>query len=884
MNAFRFIDARRHVIGITGAAAFAMACALPARGGVTTDGTLGQGGALPGPNYQITADLGQQVGGNLFHSFGQFSLHSGESATFSGPNSVNNIIGRVTGGEVSLIDGTIRSTIPGANLYLLNPAGMLFGENARLDVTGSVHVSTADYLRLGDGGRFDARAPADSVLTVAPVAAFGFLGPPAPITVNGAFLRVPDGQTLSLIGGDLTLTDATLYAPAGRINLAAAGSAGEVVPTETDLALRGFGTLGSLTLEHGSAQRPTVNLGDPFGEVELANLDTSGTGGGAIFIRGGQWVSRRGWVFANNYGDQAARGLDIALTGAARFEGATGLTAAAFGAGDAGSIALDVGSLILSGGSQLSSSTFGAGHGGDITLTARDAVTISGTEPTGFSPSGLFATAQTGATGNAGSITLDVGRLDLNGGGQIVSGTLGVGDGGDITLTARDAVTISGVNPTGRYPSGLFSNAQAGATGNAGSIALDVGRLELREGGLIASTTWGAGHGGNIFLTARGAVIVSGTDPTGRYPFPSGLYTHVQTGATGNAGSVVLDVGRLELHGGGLITSATLGAGHGGDITLTARDAVIISGTDPTGDYPSSLFAGAQAGSTGNAGSIVLDVGRLELRGGGLIASATLGAGHGGNITLTVRDSVTISGTTPISPYPSGLFASAEPGSTGDAGDSNITLTTPFLTLTDGGTISTASATTNGGNITLDVDHLRLFNGGAISATVYGGFDTEGGNVTINSGNIVALNGSTITAQANQGRGGNILINAGVFLHDAASTDQVLNASSRITGNDGTVQNNAPNTDLSGSLTVLPTNYLSAADQLGDRCGTSDPDSRGRFIVQGRGGLLPGPDDPATIQPARCRAAPPTLAGATPSPTFPSAPALATAAQSFGDR
>jgi hypothetical protein len=122
-----------------------------------------------------------------------------------------------------------------------------------------------------------------------------------------------------------------------------------------------------------------------------------------------------------------------------------------------------------------------------------------------------------------------------------------------------------------------------------------------------------------------------------------------------------------------------------------------------------------------------------------------------------------------------------------------------------------------------------------------------------------------------------------VFLHDAASTDQVLNASSRITGNDGTVQNNAPNTDLSGSLTVLPTNYLSAADQLGDRCGTSDPDSRSRFIVQGRGGLLPGPDDPATAHPVRCRAAPPTLSEATP-PALSSASTLATAAQGFGNR
>ena len=131
---------------------------------VTLDGTLGRSGALSGPEYAITADLGQQVGGNLFHSFETFTIQRGESATFSGPASVSHILGRVTGGQVSRIDGVVRSTIPGASLYLLNPAGVLFGENARLDVPGSVHTTTADYVRLSDGGRFDAHIPANTKL------------------------------------------------------------------------------------------------------------------------------------------------------------------------------------------------------------------------------------------------------------------------------------------------------------------------------------------------------------------------------------------------------------------------------------------------------------------------------------------------------------------------------------------------------------------------------------------------------------------------------------------------------------------------------------------------------------------------------------------------
>jgi len=150
---------------------FLLLISLSINAEITTDGTLGSRANLPGPDYQIGADLGRQHGGNLFHSFQYFNLNRSESATFSGPNNVSNVISRVTGGNPSNIDGLIRSTVP-ADMYFLNPYGMMFGPNARLDVQGSFHASTADYLRLGENGRFDARNPSDSLLTVAPVASF----------------------------------------------------------------------------------------------------------------------------------------------------------------------------------------------------------------------------------------------------------------------------------------------------------------------------------------------------------------------------------------------------------------------------------------------------------------------------------------------------------------------------------------------------------------------------------------------------------------------------------------------------------------------------------------------------------------------------------------
>jgi filamentous hemagglutinin family protein len=126
-----------------------------AQGEVTLDGSVGPAGALTGPDYQITENLGKRPGSNLFHSFGRFNLNASESATFSGSTGIKNVISRVTGGQTSNIDGTLRVSIPNANLYLLNPAGVIFGQNAKLDVPGSFHVSTADYLKFQDGVRFD---------------------------------------------------------------------------------------------------------------------------------------------------------------------------------------------------------------------------------------------------------------------------------------------------------------------------------------------------------------------------------------------------------------------------------------------------------------------------------------------------------------------------------------------------------------------------------------------------------------------------------------------------------------------------------------------------------------------------------------------------------
>jgi filamentous hemagglutinin family protein len=209
---------------------------------VVLDGTMGGSGALAGPNFTIDTLNGRTIGTNLFHSFSEFNLTSSQSATFTNTTAavISNVLGRITDTNASSIDGRIASTIPDANLFLMNPHGMMFGPNATLDVQGAFHATTADYIGLADGTRFNAiPSGADALLTTAAPSAFGFLGDnPGAITIDHSKLAVPQGQTLSLVGGDITITgtdlntdNVSLITEGGTINLVSVASAGEATFT-----------------------------------------------------------------------------------------------------------------------------------------------------------------------------------------------------------------------------------------------------------------------------------------------------------------------------------------------------------------------------------------------------------------------------------------------------------------------------------------------------------------------------------------------------------------------------------------------------------------------------------------------------------------------------
>jgi filamentous hemagglutinin family protein len=419
---------------------------------VTLDGSLGPGGELSGPDYAITANLGRQAGGNLFHSFGRFNINTGESATFSGPSTVENILSRVTGGQASSIDGLLRTDFPGAspNLFLMNPSGVMFGPNAELDVQGSFHATTADYVKLADGVRFNAvPSAADAVLTTAPPEAFGFLGErqPAGIGVRGSLLKVPDGETLSVVGGDIRIADGTLYAPGGRIDMASVASKGEVVPNAPgqtpDLGVASFEKLGKIEISHSFTPRPEINV------LDILNVDTSGEGGGSIFIRGGQFMLNNSWVFADNWGAQdSLGGIDIQAD-TISLQAGSKITANVLASGRGGNISIETGSLELMDFSFIDNGLqpffddeanlfVGSGNAGAIEIKARDTIKMSGSVILSF----------TEGEGDAGNISIEAGSLELMDQSGISSqSSSGIsvppGNAGTIEIKVRDTIKMS---------------------------------------------------------------------------------------------------------------------------------------------------------------------------------------------------------------------------------------------------------------------------------------------------------------------------------------------------------------------------------------------------------------------------------------------------------
>jgi len=655
---------------------------------VTLDGSMGFSGKLAGPAYEIEAEYGQQAGANLFHSFNKFNLNSEEAAIFKGPSSIENIIGRVTGGEISRIDGLLQSQIDQANLFLLNPNGIIFGENAKLDITGSFYPSSADYLRFKDGTTFDTNHPANSVLTSEFIEAFGFLGEnPGDITIEeNNILSVPYSKSFSIIGGNIDISNSSIQALDGQINIASINSAGEV------------------NLEH-------MNIDDfsDLGEIKIRNgslLNSSGNQGGEIFIRGGKFEIDNSAIKNYNFGDGNGGIIDINLKEDLILsnQGLVGTICSA-GTGDAADIIVKANTISLNNYSRIISGSLSSGNAGDIKIDTSKLYVNSGSRLTS-------STVGEEMTGNAGNIAINAdhsvivtGRTKINDSTKtslISSDTGNYGKGGNIDISAP----LLKINDNAKI-SALTMNA-----GNAGNIIFDVENFELTNGGLINALTGGKGNAGNIDIKASSSLKISN----------SRLFAAAYS--EGDGGSIQIESEFMDMYDSSICVR-TQGAGNAGTFDLNSGDLIIGRDSKIDGD----TF------STGKGGSISINTDTLTIKDGGQIRANTQSQGDGGDINISSENSISVFG---FGNDLSAISAITSEGALGNGG--NVTISSRDLTISELGSIFTTSTSGgDAGDININVQKFSLLNGSQVSAnSIDGG---KPGDVLINAADSIIISG-----------------------------------------------------------------------------------------------------------------------------------------------
>ncbi len=753
-----------------------------ARPEVTLDGSLGgPSGSLPGPDFQIGANVGRQVGSNLFHSFSAFNLNASERAIFNDVGAVSlveNILSRVTGGSASNIDGMLRTDFANAtpNLFLLNRAGVVFGPHASLDVQGSFHVSTADFIELADGVRFDALpSPNDTLLTAAPPAAFGFLREqPAAIAFrgngSGSEFAVPEDETLSVIGGDVEITGAAmLKAPGGRINLASLASAGKVKLGNAALEAESSGPLGTITMQQDST-------------LDVSERQGGTTGGGSVFIRAGNFVVDDSKILANTVNGNS-EGIDIELTEAMRVTNGSSFEARTSGPGKGGDVDIQAKEILLEGGSKLDACSDSA---------SRECSDSAGTDED-------FC----GNCGDAGNIAIKTGRLQLTGGSEINSGTRGPGNAGNVTIKATEEVLFaddSKVRAEARFRPGRLR-----ILGDAGSIVINTVRLELNRGPDISVLTSGDGKGGMVKITAK-EVILKGRGS--EQDDPSALSATTDTGS-GEGGEITINTDRLSLADGATIRALTNGPGNGGNMTIEANDIVL--------EGESNLRVEAGPFASGDAGDLSIKTGRLQVTGGSRIEAGTEGPGKGGNVTIRARD-IVLEGE-------SKLDAVAGPDDSRqfclDCGDGgNITIQTGRLQVREGSEIRAISRSPGkAGNVTIEAEQIVLANGvrrpngNVIESSVLATGQARGGdagNIVIKAGRL-ELNDLAVISVA--GKRGNVEIQA----DDILVQGSFVSAASRGSGPPGSI--------------TITTDLLSLTQRGVINVGTGAPSDGGNLTI-----------------------------------------------------
>jgi len=792
--------------------------------------------------YNITGGTRPGDGHNLFHSFGKFDVPANHIANFLNETKLptDNILARVTGGEISDIFGTIQTQDFGsAKLFLVNPAGFVFGPTATLNVNGSVAFTSADYIKLADNVLFNAtlNTAADALLSTAAVASFGFLSSDSgAIKVLGSTLKVQDGQSIVLAGGNIeiqsdtpiagTARPARLVAPNGTILLGSARSPGEFDSVTLDPLMNvktiPFSTAGSIVLNANSSidvrGEETVSIkGGQF--VLTINDAVVTTKAGAVPAH---TVSLSGDSVIATSSIRQTSGADINMIVGTLVMDSSHIKSSVAGTGAGGNIHIDVGIATLKEGASIRTNTLAPGNAGNVTMIAKESIGLVDSElnsssfdiGNGAGEGGqLWLTApaitlqgsrlisSSNGMRSAGEIRLEAQTLvvkanDVGNESSISANTLGRGMGGSITIRGMDGLRSRTTDVIVADASSITSTTSG--DGDAGDIAILTERMFLANGGSLITSSISSGDAGTMLIDANHSVQVTAVS-----------VIESTAEGIGSAGKISITTPTLTLKSGGQISTSTTSKGKAGAITIgseNASDLVLVEGDE------SGIFTDTTG--TGIGGTIDLFTRSLLIQDHGTISAKTSGttkSAAGGSISITATDQVKLTDRASIEAGTSGpgdagdivvnakdvsitggAKITAESTGSGRAGTITIQgFNSPANSFLLGGAGSSMSTSTSkngvGGNILIHAKDIRLTHGGKVLADTSGATTAATGGTITMQGDRVRIENSSLVTSSTSGlaKGGTITVAAreSVSINDGAA----ISASSTGLGDAGNI-------------------------------------------------------------------------------------------------
>jgi filamentous hemagglutinin family protein len=773
---------------------------------IRTDSSLGHAAqSLTGPNYVIPQSLGQLSGNNLFESFSTFNLASGESANFlTTSTNIANIISRVTGGTASTLNGNINVYPAGGapNFFFINPAGVTFGAGASINVPAAFHVSTANYLKFPNGRFYSDTAHVSTFSSLAPEA-FGFLGTTrATITVGDNTFLGQGGAPITVTAGDIVVDNATIATfGGGDVRIAAVGQDSVEVPLTGSLPVL-HGSLNVLNGGSIAAIATSTDSGNVLVSAGTIGIDSRGssfftgiytdtpqgsTGNAAQvnILAGSINLTNAGAISSTSESSGNAGLVNVLASGAITLSGGAQIYSGAYSSGNASLVNVTAdGALALSGHAQIFSGAYDSGNAGSVDINASNITLVSDNRPQGTA---IYSGAADG-TGNAGNVTINAINLSLAGGASIGANTQSSGNAGSTNIVLADdlsmtsgsvisssskgsgsagAVNVSAANIAltgdGNSFTGIASNSLLPNSGASGSVSVTTpGALTILDGAGITSTSASSYDGGSIKVSA-GSLLINGGDQNN---FATGISSSSII-ALGGAGTVDVNVkGAINiLNGGNIGSDSDESYGNSGDVRVSAGSLLINSQGNKAG---ASISSDSNSfNPNGHGGNVDVNVaGNLTLLGSASISADTYIRGDAGSVSVSAGN-IVIAGSGADSA--AGISSQSISPLAGNAGSVNVS-SANGLTITDGGSIgtSTASATGSAGTINVNARDISIDGfGSTINAEALIGSSGQTANV-----NVTALNSITLS------HAGELTIaNAGTALDPGAVKQSLLQVS-----------------------------------------------------------------------------------------------------------